>query len=88
MTPFTYDQWAVAGLIFLLGLLIGMFIMAGGKWKRLYREQAARADELESENQKLRRDEREMESLRHAAAKSPPPRPIDEPVRGEDADRY
>ena len=42
MTPFTLDQWIVAGLIFLLGLLVGMFVMAGGKWKRLYREEAAR----------------------------------------------
>ena len=78
MTPFTYDQFVVAGLVFLLGLFIGMFIMAGGKWKRLYREEAARADALEAENNKLRKDEREMESLRHAAAKSPGPRPADE----------
>ena len=87
MTPFTYDQWVVAGLVFLLGLFIGMFLMAGGKWKRLYREEAARADALEAENNKLRRDEREMESLRHAAAKSPGPRPVEEPVvRREDVD--
>jgi hypothetical protein len=64
--------------------LIGMFAMAGGKWKRLYREEAARAQALESENSKLRRDEREMESLRNAAARNPPPRPVDDPVRRED----
>jgi uncharacterized membrane-anchored protein YhcB (DUF1043 family) len=78
MTPFTYDQWVVAGLIFLLGLFIGMFLMAGSKWKRLYREEVTRADALEAENNKLRKDEREMESLRHAAAKSPGPPPVDE----------
>jgi uncharacterized membrane-anchored protein YhcB (DUF1043 family) len=87
MTPFTYDQWVVAGLVFLLGLFIGMFVMAGGKWKRRYREEAARADALEAENTKLRRDEREMESLRNAAAKSPGPRPVEEPVRREDVER-
>ena len=88
MNPFTYDQLVITALVFLLGLLVGMFVMAGGKWKRLYREEAARAEALEAENQKLRRDEREMESLRHAAAKSPPPQPIDEPpVRSEDVDR-
>ena len=86
MTPFTYDQFVVAGLVFLLGLFIGVFIMAGGKWKRLYREEAARADALEAENNKLRRDEREMESLRNAAAKNPGPHPVDEPVRREDVD--
>lgn len=70
MTPFTYDQWVVAALIFLLGLLVGMFVMAGGKWKRLYREEAARSRELEAENGRLRREEREMDSLRNAAARS------------------
>ena len=79
MTPFTFDQWVVAGLIFLLGLFIGMFLMAGGKWKRLYRDEAARANALEAENSKLRTDEREMESLRNAAAKTPP-RPVDEAI--------
>ena len=72
MTPFSFDQWIVAALIFVLGLLVGMFVMAGGKWKGRYREEAARAQELEAENRKLHEDAREMESLRNAAAKSPP----------------
>lgn len=86
MTPFTFDQWIVAGLIFLLGLLVGMFAMAGGKWKRLYRDEADRARELEAENNRLRADAREMESLRNAAAKSTPPRHADEVPR-RDVDR-
>jgi hypothetical protein len=83
MTPFAADQLIVLALTFLLGLLIGMFAMAGGRWKRAYREQVRRTEELEVENNRLRRDEREMESLRHAAAKGErrdlPPDP--DPVR-------
>ena len=69
MTPFTTDQWIVLILVFLLGLLIGMFMMAGGKWKRRYREEATAREELERENERLRRDGREMDSLRTAAAR-------------------
>ena len=89
MTPFTFDQWVMAGLIFLLGLLIGMFMASGGKWKRAYREEVARVRELESENQRLHKNAREMDSLRNAAARTPP-RAADEPppVRRADADRY
>jgi uncharacterized membrane-anchored protein YhcB (DUF1043 family) len=71
MTPFTFDQWIMVALVFVLGLLVGMFIMAGGKWKRLYREEAERARALEAENKRLHADAREMESLRGAAAKAP-----------------
>jgi hypothetical protein len=73
MTPFTTDQWFMLALIFLLGLLVGMFLMAGNSWKRRYRDEHARCEALEVENQKLRGDAREMESLRQAAAKNPPP---------------
>jgi uncharacterized membrane-anchored protein YhcB (DUF1043 family) len=80
MTSFAADQWIVLALIFALGLLIGMFLMAGGRWKRAYREQVRRNEELEAENSRLQRDGREMESLRHAAAKSerhdPPPEQV------------
>jgi hypothetical protein len=47
VTPFTTDQWLVLILVFVLGLLIGMWITAGGKWKRRYREEVARREELE-----------------------------------------
>ena len=89
MTPFSFDQWIVAALIFVLGLLVGMFAMAGGKWKRLYRQEAARAQELEADNKKLHHDAREMESLRNAAAKAPSPaRHVDEvPPDRRDVDR-
>ena len=69
VTPFTQDQWLIVGLVFLLGLVIGMALMAGGKWKGRYREEARRREKLERENAQLRKDSDEMRSLRHAAAR-------------------
>ncbi|HEY0412308.1 MAG TPA: hypothetical protein VGD66_04115 [Allosphingosinicella sp.] len=69
MPAFTNDQWVVLALVLLLGIVIGMILMAGGKWKRRYREEAARANALEAENKRLAKDATEMDSLRHAAAR-------------------
>lgn len=69
MPAFTPDQWLIVALAFLLGLFLGMAFLAGSKWKRRYREEVARREEVEAENARLRRDAGEMESLRHAAAK-------------------
>ena len=66
-------------LMFVLGLLLGMAFFAGGKWKRRYRAEAERSAELERENERLRRETREMDSLRGAAARHPVK---DEPGRG------
>lgn len=71
MTPFTFDQWMVVGLIFLLGLVLGMFLLAGRKWKRRYQDEHARVQELERENQELRRERDEMTVLRERAARYP-----------------
>jgi uncharacterized membrane-anchored protein YhcB (DUF1043 family) len=75
VTPFTPDQWIVVVLVFLLGLVVGMILMAGGKWKKRYREEAelrrqeaARREELEAENRRLSAERIEMDSLRAAAA--------------------
>jgi hypothetical protein len=75
VTPFTPDQWIVVALVFLLGLVVGMILMAGGKWKKRYREEAelrrqeaARREELEAENRRLSAERIEMDSLRAAAA--------------------
>ena len=67
---FTNDQWLIVALIFLLGIVIGMAFMAGGKWKRRYRDETKRCAALEAENKKLRADAAEMDTLRHAAAKT------------------
>lgn len=69
MTLFTPDQWLVVALVFVLGLVLGMAMMAGGKWKRRYREERARADGLEAENRRLEKETGEMDTLRHAAAR-------------------
>ena len=73
MTPFTIQQWIIVALVFVLGLVLGMYMLAGGRWKRRYQEEHDRNIALEAENARLRTEAREMESLRHAAAKTPPP---------------
>ncbi len=70
MPAFTNDQWLLIGLVFLLGIVVGVMLMAGGKWKRRYRDEAAKRQALETENAKLRRDAGEMDSLRQAAART------------------
>jgi hypothetical protein len=69
VTPFTTNQWLIIGLIFLLGIVVGMILRGGGKWKAAYYEEARRREVLEAENRRLAKDGAEMDSLRHAAAK-------------------
>ena len=78
MNYFTPEQWLIVGLFFLLGIVVGMALMASGKWKGRYREERARADALEAENRRLQKDSAEMDSLRQAAAR-------DEARRRDDA---
>jgi hypothetical protein len=70
---FTPNQWLIVGLVFLLGIVIGMALRSGGKWKARYREEAdLRRDEvkrLEAENAALRKQTGERDSLRAAAAR-------------------
>jgi hypothetical protein len=71
MAPFALDHWIVIALVFLLGLFIGGSMFASTKWKRRYKDEARRREELEADNKRLHREAGEMESLRHAAAKHP-----------------
>lgn len=75
---FTNDPnvWMIYALIFLLGLLIGVFLTAGGrrKWKTRYASEVERRRELEkahADREKhwtdQERDWRERNSLRAAA---------------------
>jgi len=79
---FTSDPntWVIGALVFLLGLLVGMWMTAGGrrKWKARYKEEYARREGLEAERDRIEHDltEREKEwrerdSLRGAAVKDP-----------------
>jgi len=74
------NLWAISGLVFLLGLLIGIFLTAGGrrKWKARYKSEVDRREALEKAHEERAREfeEREKEwrerdSLRAAAARSP-----------------
>ena len=78
MVTFTSDQWIIVALVFLLGLLVGAFIVAGSgrKWKHRYRSEVHRREEIEERHAHRERewDEREKEwrerdSLRAAAIK-------------------
>ena len=86
---FTSDPntWVIGALVFLLGLLVGMWMTAGGrrKWKHRYKEEYARREGLEAERDRVERDlsEREKEwrerdSLRGAAVKDSRD-PVDDP---------
>ena len=54
MTLFTIQQWSIVALVFLLGLVLGMYMLAGGRWKRRYQEERDRNEALEAENARLR----------------------------------
>ena len=99
MVTFTSDQWVIVALVFILGLLIGAFLTAGGrrKWKARYREADARREALEYElrDDRARWEEREKEwreqdTLRGAAARDrtgPTSRDIDGDGVRDEADR-
>ena len=44
MTAFTQDQWIILALVFVLGMLLGVFLTAGGrkKWKTRYHDERQR----------------------------------------------
>ena len=86
MASASYDQWVIYALVFLLGLVLGMALMAGGKWKRRYKEEARQRQEevklrkeVEAENRRLAGERGEMDTLRHAAARDEARRRTDGP---------
>jgi uncharacterized membrane-anchored protein YhcB (DUF1043 family) len=99
MVSFTSDQWVIVALVFVLGLLIGAFLTAGGrrKWKARYRDESDRREALERElrDNRAQLDEREKEwreqdSLRAAALKDrsgPTSRDLDADGVPDDVDR-
>lgn len=57
------NLWAITALVFLLGLLVGVFLTAGGrrKWKARYKSEADRREAIEREHEKHVRDTEERE---------------------------
>ena len=72
MTQFTPDQWIIIGLVFVLGMLVGLFTLSGRgkKWKTLYKEEVARREAVEAEYKLAETEWRERDSLRAAALRS------------------
>jgi hypothetical protein len=66
------NLWAICILVFLLGLLVGIFLTAGGrrKWKARYKSEAERREALEREHSEREKEWRERDSLRAAAVKN------------------
>ncbi|HET9426949.1 MAG TPA: hypothetical protein VFO69_01175 [Allosphingosinicella sp.] len=80
MDAFTLDQWLVLLLAFLLGLFLGMAFLAGGKWKRRYREEVRRREAIEAENRDLRKGQVQSEALHRDAVRDADRRAEDRPV--------
>ena len=69
------NVWIIYGLVLLLGILVGLFMTAGGrkKWKTRYYDEVERRRVLENEHEQASREWRERDSLRDAAARNPAP---------------
>ena len=72
------NLWVICGLVFILGLLVGGFLTAGGrrKWKARYKDEVQTRESWEREHARLKQDLdarekewRERDSLRAAAIK-------------------
>jgi hypothetical protein len=90
-----YNEWVIYALVFLLGLVIGMALMAGGKWKKRYKEEhklrleeVRRREVLEKEHESLRGRNTEMDSLRHSAARDEARRHPDDRGHADDVRRH
>ena len=69
--PSDPNVWVIYALVFVLGLLIGIFLTAGGrrKWKERYNSEVERRRELEKTHAEREKEWRERDSLRAAAVK-------------------
>ncbi|MEO6432664.1 MAG: hypothetical protein ABIO29_01630 [Sphingomicrobium sp.] len=65
------NVWIIYALVFLLGLMVGLFMTAGGrkKWKTRYYDEITRRETLERTHGETEREWRERDSLRDAAVK-------------------
>ena len=62
---FTPNEFLIMGLVLLFGLLVGLALAAGGgrKHKKLYRESSRRNEELARENDRLRKELRDVQGI-------------------------
>lgn len=69
MLNFTQDQWIIIGLVFLMGVLVGAFLLAGGgrKWKERYRSEKEHRERIEADYRAAEKDWRDQDSRRAAA---------------------
>jgi hypothetical protein len=74
------NLWVICGLVFVLGVLIGIFLTAGGRrrWKSRYRSEVDRREAIERAHdehvrgaEEREKEWRERDSLRAAAIKDP-----------------
>ncbi len=56
---FTADQWLILGLTALIGLIAGLMLSSGPKWRRRYREEHERYRTLERDNDERSRSANE-----------------------------
>lgn len=89
MTTFNTDQWIILGLVFVLGLLVGMWMTSGGrrKWKNRYNDEVTARKALETRDKEREahwaareKEWREETDRREAALRSAPVAPA---VRSE-----
>jgi hypothetical protein len=66
------NVWIIYALIFLLGLLVGLFLTAGGrkKWKTRYHDEVERRKVLERDHSEREREWRERDSLKGSATRT------------------
>ncbi len=65
------NVWVIYALVFLLGLLVGVFLTAGGrrKWKTRYNDEVGRRRQLGKAHAESEKEWRGRDSLRGAALK-------------------
>jgi hypothetical protein len=71
MSIFTHEQWIIVALVFVLGMLVGLFLTSGGrkKWKTRYYDERKRLEDRERHWSEQEKEWRERDSLRAAAVK-------------------
>jgi hypothetical protein len=82
MSIFTHEQWIIVALVFVLGMLVGLFLTSGGrkKWKTRFYDERKRLEDREKHWSDQEREWRERDSLRAAAAKDRGSLPDERPL--------